>query len=470
MTQVRKGKSGSFAVTGSYTYEANGLLKSYTTPKSDVFSYVYDMVGRLRTVNKGVVGQTLTPWYTYAYNGIFPLSRTDNLAPGGFISFTFDSMARLTNTRVSDPLLTHIDYGVDYDSNFYNVPKKYTDALGYEEIGLTGKGEMNSQRRVWSLLGVTLLDKTYNYAYANTGELTDITFPSGNSQRMNYSDGLLATRVVSGAFPTSDGHTNTTLTYGYGQRFLRLASVSAGSDYPTLEIKRTQTSTQIDKLIYDADDNDAEIEYTYLDNAMISTKNHLGDLVSSGLQTNTYDTLGQLTRIAKSGAGDVFNASYHSDGSLSSYRAADGSIYSYLYPKAGTAEANKGLRKPTSRTAGAVTESYLYDAAGRRTSSTKNGVTTSYLYDGLGRVRRVLIGGVPKMDYYYDASGKVISELANPTTGGSPVYFLGSWRYFSLNGVEFEDYSKFMSATLIPNTLPPLRLQKYGDGSGSFQT
>ncbi|MGB7840395.1 MAG: hypothetical protein WBL40_20035, partial [Terrimicrobiaceae bacterium] len=455
LTQVRKGKAGSFAVTGSYTYEANGLLKSYTTPKSDLFSYDYDLVGRLRTVSKGVVGQTLTPWYTYAYDGVFPLSRTDNLSPGDFISFTFDSMARLTNTRVSDPLLPHINYGVEYDSDFYNIPKKYTDALGYQEIGLTGKGEMKSQRRVWSLLGVTLLDKTYKYDYANTGELTDITYPSGNSQRMNYSDGLLATRVVSGAFATSDGQTNNTLTYGYGQRFLKLASVSAGSDYPTLEIKRTQTSTQIDKLIYDADENDAAIEYTYLNNGMISGKNHTGDLVSSGLQTNTYDTLGQLTRIVKSGAGDVFNASYHSDGSLGSYRAADGSIYSYLYPNAGSAEANKGLRKPSSRFAGAVTESYLYDAAGRRTSSTRNGVTTSYLYDGLGRVRRVLIDGVPRMDYCYDTNGKIISELANPTTGGSPVYFLGSWRYFSRNDVEVEDYSKFMSATLIPNILPP---------------
>jgi YD repeat-containing protein len=171
-------------------------------------------------------------------------------------------------------------------------------------------------------------------------------------------------------------------------------------------------------------------------------------------KTNTYDALGQLTRIVKSGAGDVFKASYHPDGSLSSYRAAEGSIYSYVYPKAGTEEANKGLRKPASRIAGAVTETYLYDTAGRRTSSTKNGVTTSYLYDGLGRVRRVSIDGVPKMDYYYDAKGKVISELANPTTGGTPVYFLGSWRYFSQNDVEVEDYSKFMSATLIPNTLP----------------
>ena len=313
---------------------------------------------------------------------------------------------------------------------------------------------MNSERRVWSLLGVTLLDKTFKYDYAKTGELTEVTYPSGNSQKLNYSDGLLATRVIRGIFPTLDGRSAKTLSYGYGQSFLKLASVSAGSDHPTLEIKRTRTSTQIDKLIYDADKNDAEIDYTYLNNGMISSKNHTGDLVSSGLQTNTYDTLGQLTRIVKSGAGDVFKASYHPDGSLSSYRAADGSIYSYVYPTAGTEEANQGLRKPASRIAGAVTETYLYDAAGRRTSSTRNGVTTSYLYDGLGRVRRVSIDGVPKMDYYYDAKGKVISELANPTTGGAPVYFLGSWRYFSQNDVEVEDYSKFMSATLIPNTLP----------------
>jgi len=57
------------------------------------------------------------------------------------------------------------------------------------------------------------------------------------------------------------------------------------------------------------------------------------------------------------------------------------------------------------------------------------------------------------MDYYYDAKGKVISEQPNPTTGGASVYFLGSWRYFALNGLEIEDYSKFMSGTLIPNTL-----------------
>jgi hypothetical protein len=158
------------------------------------------MVGRLRTVNKGVVGQALTPWYTYAYDGVFPLSRTDNLSPGGFIRFTFDSLARLTNTRVSDPLLPHIDYGVEYDSDFYTVPKKYTDALGYAEIGLTGKGEMNSQRRVWNLLGVTFLDKSFKYDYAKTGERTEVTYPSGNSQKLNYSDGLLATRVIRGIF------------------------------------------------------------------------------------------------------------------------------------------------------------------------------------------------------------------------------------------------------------------------------
>jgi len=454
LTQVRKGKAGTSSTVGTYTYEANGLLKSLTTPKSDQFTYDYDTAGRLRTVNKGVAGQTLSPWYTYAYTGMLPLSRTDNLSPGGYISFSFDSMARLKNTRVSDPLLTFIDYGVEYDTKFYTLPKKYTDATGYDEVGLTGKGEIDSIRRVWTSGGATVLDKKITYESANTGEVTKITYPSGNYQRLNYSEGRLSTRVVHGAYPTSDGQTSRTITYSYGAGFRKLNNVTAGSDYPTLEIKRTLTSTQVDKLIYTANNSNAEVNYTYLDNGMISSKNHLGDLAASGLQDMTYDDVGQLKRIAKAGAGNVFNASFHSDGSLSSYRATDGSVYSYLYPASGTAEANKGLRKPTSRTAGAFTESYLYDLAGRRTSSTKNGVTTNYLYDGVGRVRRVLVGGVPKMDYNYSASEKVVSERANPTTGGSPVYFLGSWRYVSLNNVEIEDYSKFMSATVIPNTLP----------------
>ena len=97
------------------------------------------MVGRLRTVNKGVVGQALTPWYTYAYNGVFPLSRTDNLSPGGFIRFTFDSLARLTNTRVSDPLLPHIDYGVEYDSDFYARTKKVYGCPGLRRNWFDGE-------------------------------------------------------------------------------------------------------------------------------------------------------------------------------------------------------------------------------------------------------------------------------------------------------------------------------------------
>jgi len=159
------------------------------------------------------------------------------------------------------------------------------------------------------------------YASGGTcgGNWNDTVFSSGT--RGSIARKILATGVsytygYSFGFSIPTTTTVSSLAAPTSQSFLELTSVSAGSDYPTLEIKRTQTSTQIDKLIYDADDNDAEVEYTYLDNGMISTKSHRGDLVISGLHTMTDDTLGQLTRIVKSAAGDVFNARYHPDGSL----------------------------------------------------------------------------------------------------------------------------------------------------------
>ena len=443
LTHVRNGKSGPLTETGTFQWDPTSRLRTFTTAMGDAFEYVYDTAGRLRTVKKGVAGQPLADWHVYTYHGALPYRREDNA--GQYTTYAFDEIRRLTSYTVSDPLAPsgHIQYVLEYDPTFPSNVRKTTDERGTESMQFDPYGREVRRTRHWS--GATPLTKSFQYGYAQTGELEQIVYPSGTTMALVYGIGLLGQRVVTNEYadpPTAR------IFYSYNPSFLQLNQVRWGE--LIFDLKRRTSPLRIDQLIYTFNSHVARIDYGFLNNGMVSAVTFGGEL-PGGTHHYRYDDLAQLTRVTRLPGANIFQAGYHADGSLASYTGVDGRTYAYSYQVPPTDKTfSKGLRRPFSRRSGDLVDTYVYDPAGRRTSTRRGKSRTRYEYDGLGRVRRVQADPSTTLVYHYNANGEVIEEVLTRASGGTTTYRLKNWRLDWETGFEEEDYSRVVSARTLP--------------------
>jgi RHS repeat-associated protein len=425
----------------SYTYDADGNLKTVTDALVHVTSYAYDARDRLMSMtesfNQMSINQTI-----YVYNGMNLTSVTD--PNSNTTTFSYDGQNRLTGTTdaMSD-----------------------TTTWVYDNAGL-----------LTSLIDANA--HTTTYTYDTVGRLQTVTVPTATSTATTtyaYNDDDQVTAITD---PLSH-----TITYGY-DNLLRLTSIT---DSPTAGTTRTTTfgydlagnqTTVTDPLghtttsAYDARDRlisqqdpagGGTTRYTYdAASRLTSVTDPVGNLTSyrydganrvvsqvdpkAATTAYTYDLVDNLkTVVDRDGrttsygydADNRRNAEQWITGGSTTYSmtvtydpggrvtgiADNNSQYSYGYDYANRmntmAEQDPGLP--------AVNLSYVYDNVGNRTSmaDSKNGVV-SYTYDPRNELTTITQSGsgtvaYDRVDMLYDPAGRMTTMTRYSDTTGTNV-------------------------------------------------
>jgi RHS repeat-associated protein len=178
-------------LTTSYTYNVLNELTS-VTQGSQTRTYIYDNIGRLFTATSPESGTTC--FGTVASGSCKAMTGYDNFnnllyrtdARGVLASYTYDGLNRLTgvssnvgNTGVPATASVSFAYGSSSCTSAHGAgcigqPITMTDGVGSENYTYNGLEQMTQIQKV--LAGTTF---TTNFSYDFSGDLTQITYPSG---------------------------------------------------------------------------------------------------------------------------------------------------------------------------------------------------------------------------------------------------------------------------------------------------
>lgn len=383
----------------SYEYSADGIyLLKVTAPDGSVTSYTYN--GQQRSYSDNRLVSITYPdgthqFYTYDVNGRIATREEDY----GNNRFTYaydtdgtthitDAVGTVTTIRVNDygqPIEVVNGAGAKtvyvYDAQFNLV--QMTDPLG--RVTLIGRDDRGNMNRATDPMGNIYefgfepvlnklswlkdsLGRTTAFAYNLSGNLTEITYPNGSSEKYDYDD--------DNRLQSMTDRNGQMILYEYDKRGLLLSKT-----YP-------------DK---------TSVTYTY---------NATGELTGASNPSGTislqYDVMGNV--ISRTYPGNrTFQHKYDADGKLTSITDPDGKVLLYSYDSTGR------LEKITDGT-GLAFVAYLYDAANRRIQKTLgNGTYTKYEYDAAGHVVS-LVNYDPYYNmfsffkYTYDAAGNCLSK------------------------------------------------------------
>ncbi|MFI9271692.1 LamG-like jellyroll fold domain-containing protein [Kitasatospora sp. NPDC052896] len=401
-------QTDAYGNTTGFGYDALGRDVKTTDPSGTGQSTVYDPAGRITAVNDldntGKVLRTHSLAYdpagnvtsatsalgattTYTYDSDHhPLTETETTAPGSTIttSFGYDAVGdrtRYTDGRGNNFLTTYNSwnlpesqvepattaypnaadrtYTTSYDAAGQAVslaePGGVTRTRTYDQLGRltkeTGYGAEAATRdhafgydlmgRITSTGAVTTDDQ---FTYNDRGQLLSASGPSGNSSFGYDGDGRMTTRT--------DASGTSAYTYDQAGRLATMADAAAG----------TTTAVGYDK--------DAQVV-------------SIGYGTGNDTRTFGYDPLHRLTTDSVTTASGATVASiaygYNLDDQLTS--------------------------KTTTGFAGAATNTYTYDQAGRLTSWNNGSTTVPYAYDASGN--RTQIGA---QTLTYDARNRLLSD------------------------------------------------------------
>jgi RHS repeat-associated protein len=321
-------------------------------------TFNYDTRGRLVSATTG----SRTSSVAYDNQGNIA-SRTDAL--GSSMTYTYDSMNRLTQLRAPNSDLTAFDYDLNGNMTVLTNPKSVTNTFDY-----TG----NNQRKTWA----APLSGSYAYTYDKERKLKTITFPSGKSISNVYAKGLLASTT------TPEGMTS--YSYGCGSN---LSNAVRGSEkvsftYDGSLIKtdtRSGTLSQAISYTYNNDFNLASITYAGVTQSLVYDNDGLltsaGPYtitrnVQNGLPETVSDAVLKLTRIF-SGYGEVDE---------NTYAVNNTPVYDWTLTRD---NAGRIVQKIDNMQGAAVTWNYSYDTLGRLTEvKQNNSVVEHYEYDANG--------------------------------------------------------------------------------------
>jgi RHS repeat-associated protein len=161
----------------STTYGAGSEVATQTDPRGLVTSYTYDGFSNVVTRNSPDSGNTS---YTYDANDNM-LTRTD--ARGTSVSITYDALNReLSETGSVSGEIKQFTY--DTCTNGVGRLCSVTDRTGTINFTYDLWGRINQKQEVMN--GITF---TLAYSYDNYGELSSITYPSGQVVSYSYLNG-----------------------------------------------------------------------------------------------------------------------------------------------------------------------------------------------------------------------------------------------------------------------------------------
>jgi RHS repeat-associated protein len=358
--------------TETYTYYADGLLKTKTDRLGQTLTYAYDDFKRLKTktypnastITYTYVGQKLTQvddtyanpaeTHTFSYDPSYRVQQNVQ-STRGTLSYTYTPDDRVdTMTIAGTPNVTtaHTYYA---DGSLNTIA--WSPQAGQFKYAYTPRGQYQT---------VTFPNsQTRSYAYDDQGRLTQLSNALGATNIATYAysydvdwasglNTMLGQRVSMTATVPSQGFTNALTKYSYDPLY-QLTKAA----YPNV----APFNGEVDQWTYDAIGNrltnqvNASIQ-NYVYETIGTNPKNAQKLLSDGVNTYTYDFNGSQT--SRSGPNN-YGFGYDPDNRLASINGND-------------------------------TDSYTYDYQGRRTSKTVAGLTTQYLYDGLNLVSETTNG------------------------------------------------------------------------------
>ena len=372
--------------TVDYDYGANGRLANVADATGEL-TFEYDARGRPTEVDgpNGVVS------YTYDATG----NRTSVTTPGGTVDYSYDAADRLS--RVADPSDRATTFGYDAAGRMTGIayPNGISGSLNYDAAG-----------RLTSIAyGAGL--RTFTYSYDATGRITNAVDQAGRNVSYAYDAAGRLTQEKVGAAATD---------YVYD---------AAGNRTSKTDASGTTA------FAYDANgrlSSAGGVTYGYDANGSLTTKTG-----PSGTTTYAYDPLGRLAQATAPGG----NTSYAYDPLGNRIRkTGPAGATTYLVdpfaPSAATAPFEPALTETSDRRAvdplaqvlrevapaGAATD-YVY--AGDRLLSLERGGTPLYYLPDAQHSTRALVDGAGAVtdSYDYDAFGNVAGSTGstvNPYT------------------------------------------------------
>jgi len=459
----------------SFTYDANGNLKTQAKPGSAQRSYVYDALNRV--VQSNVVPTTGTTYFTkltldgidqltgvtdprnlsttYTVDGFGGrtalaspdtgsassafdengnlLSSTD--ARGKTTTYTYDALNRVTSVTygASTPVVYEYDGGPNGPASSIGKISRVTNAVDDTAYTYDELGRIASKADTISVPGAAQLVRRVAYTYvqdgAGKGHVASMTYPSGN--RINYSYDS-AGRVAALTLNPADGVGGTAegtvvpllsgITYtptGNPQSW-KWGVASAGNLY-------TRTYDLDDRLVtYPLGSASGLVRtLTYDAGSRITNYTHAGPTGASGLdQTFGYDVYDRLTSSTAGGATTTYT--YDANGNRT---ASTGPAASFTIDGASNrlSSATQPARSYGYDAMGNVTSAgswqYSYGDDGRLEQAASPASVVSYWYDGKGQ--RVAKLGAALRYYAYDEAGQTIGEYSGTSPVEETVY-LGS--------------------------------------------
>jgi len=391
LVQTGYGVSGVQANEVTTTYTDNGQIASATDAEGNMTDYSFDDHDRLwkifypnATKGSGASNSGDYMQLTYDHAGNLTSRR---LRDGTSIAYTYDNANQLTakNLPGSDPDVT---YGYD----FFGRPTGAVSSVGTLTFGFDALSRNTSQG---GPLG------TVSYQYDIAGRRTRMTWPdsfyvdyeylvTGETTVMRENGATSGTGVLA-TFAYDDLGRRASLTRGNGvvttygfDNISRLTSLSLDFVGTTSDTTTSFSYSPAGAIASQTRSNDL---YAWGGHANVNrgyTSNGLNQLTTSGPNSLSYDTRGNLT---SSGTGDSF--SFSSENMLTSGTVSSATTMFDYDPL---------LRLYKMTTAGPVGQRYLYD-----------GVNTIAFYTDAGTVQRRFVFGPgidePLVEYFSSGTG-----------------------------------------------------------------
>ncbi|MDD2377026.1 MAG: hypothetical protein PHO88_06135 [Clostridia bacterium] len=375
------------------TYYANGLQQTFTTNNGDIFTYTYDIHGRL--INENILQE----------NTVYEYDNNDNKTKIGNVLKTYDNLNRILTQTENNQTVTYT-----YDDTLKTVTitdsKNNVTTEEYDKVG--------------RLLKVTNNSKVTQYVYNSDGSVQKQTNPTTTSTYEYYPDKKikrLTTKDVNDIlieenYYEYDSNNNITLENAkvFTYDALNRIKTNDGTEYNydaagNILSKSILEGTTLKVTAYVYNDKNqlltaatlentvliSESAYTYDDNG-----NQLTETTNNITTTNTYNQRNELTNV--NDGQTVAQYTYNSEGKR--VQKITDTTTNFVY------DGDNIILELDDQNEQIATNTYGL-ALVKRTTSQEG----YYLYNGHGDVTKILDNTNTILNtYVYDNFGKILSE------------------------------------------------------------
>lgn len=389
----------------TYTYDARGNVLSVQDPvngATKLTTFTYDLMNRMTSTT--YPGQTTPVQFHYDYRG-----RRDSVTDqnSNKTTYTYDDADRLVAvTDAQTPTPGATQYGYDNENNLRTI----TDALSHQTVF-----SYDPQRRLSQTQFPSLLVETYGYD--NNNNLTLKT--DRKNQPIHYSYDALNRLTTK----TNPDQSSVNYTYDLNSRLTQVqdATGTYGFAYDNMN-RLTQTTTAYTFLTA----RNFTVQYTY---DAGSNRKTMTD-PEQGAYQYTYDALNRLSNIQDFQQLN-YGFTYDNLSRRKTLTRPNSITTSYSYDEI------SHLLSVLHKNSGGTTldgATYTYDNAGNRLTRTdkQTGIKLTYTYDNIYQLQTAKQGSTTKESYTYDLVGNRLSSL-----GVSPYQYNASNWLTSIPGTTY---------------------------------